>query len=100
VRLASRLLDRLGGGEVRENWQAGRLEVGMVPNGPREFYQPVLRTVAAGRSSASSVLPGIRPLTWKGSADLFTLAAANALLVRAENEPALPMGTVVKVLEI
>jgi molybdopterin molybdotransferase len=100
VRLASRLLDRMAGGEVRENWQTGRLEVGMVPNGPREFYQPVIRYVAAGRNSAQSVLASIRPLTWKGSADLFTLAAANALLVRADNEPALPMGTVVKVLEI
>jgi molybdopterin molybdotransferase len=100
VRLASRLLERMAGGEVRENWQTGRLEVGMVPNGPREFYQPVVRYVAAGRNSAQSVLASIRPLTWKGSADLFTLAAANALLVRAENEPALPMGTVVKVLEI
>ena len=100
IRLASRLLDRMSGGEVRENWQTGKLEVGMVPNGPREFYQPVIRTVPQGRNSASSVLAGIRPLTWKGSADLFTLAAANALLVRSENEPPLPMGTVVKVLEI
>lgn len=100
VRLASRLLDRMAGGEVREHWQTGRLEVGMVPNGPREFYQPVIRYQSAGRNSASSVLASIRPLTWKGSADLFTLAAANALLVRADNEPALPLGTVVKVLEI
>ena len=100
IRLASRLLQRLAGGEVHENWQSGRLEVGMVPNGPREFYQPVIRTTAQGRSSAQSVLASIRPLTWKGSADLFTLAAANALLVRGENEPPLPMGTVVRVLEI
>lgn len=100
VRLASRLLDRMAGGQIRENWQTGRLEVGMVPNGPREFYQPVIRYVAAGRNSAQSVLASIRPLTWKGSADLFTLAAANALLVRPDNEPALPLGTVVKVLEI
>jgi molybdopterin molybdotransferase len=100
IRLASRLLQRLAGGEVHENWQSGRLEVGMVPNGPREFYQPVIRTTAQGRSSAQSVLASIRPLTWKGSADLFTLATANALLVRGENEPPLPMGTVVRVLEI
>jgi hypothetical protein len=71
-----------------------------VPNGPREFYQPVVRTTVQGRSSAQSVLASIRPLTWKGSADLFTLATANALLVRGENEPPLPMGTVVRVLEI
>ncbi len=100
IRLASRLLNRLAGGEVVEKWQTGRLEVGMVPNGPREFYQPVIRTNIAARNSSQSVIAGIRPLTWKGSADLFTLAAANGLLVRAENEPALPMGTVVRVLEI
>jgi molybdopterin molybdotransferase len=100
IRLASRLLQRLAGGEVQENWQSGRLEVGMVPNGPREFYQPVIRTNFAARNSAQSVIASIRPLTWKGSADLFTLASANALLVRGENEPPLPMGTVVRVLEI
>jgi molybdopterin molybdotransferase len=100
VRLASRLLDRLAGGEVQERWQSGRLEVGMVPNGPREFYQPVVRTSSPARNSAQMVIASIRPLKWKGSADLFTLAAANAFLIRAENEPALPMGTVVRVLEI
>jgi len=39
-------------------------------------------------------------LAWRGSADVFTLARANALLVREENEPALPKGTMVRVLEI
>jgi molybdopterin molybdotransferase len=100
IRLASRLLDRLAGGEIVERWQSGRLEAGMLPNGPREFYQPVIRTNLAARNSSQSVIASIRPLAWKGSADLFTLAAANALLVRGENEPALPMGTVVRVLEI
>jgi molybdopterin molybdotransferase len=100
MRLASRLMQRLAGGDVSENWQTGRLEVGMLPNGPREFYQPVVRTTPPARNSSQSVIASIRPLTWKGSADLFTLAAANALLVRGENEPALPMGTVVRVLEI
>ena len=100
IRLAARLLDRLAGGHAAERWQSGRLEVGMVPNGPREFYQPVIRTNAAARNSSQMVIAAIKPLAWKGSADLFTLAAANALLVRAENEPALPMGTVVRVLEI
>jgi hypothetical protein len=72
----------------------------MLPNGPREFYQPVIRSVTPARNSSQSVIGGVRPLAWKGSADLFTLAAANGLLVRGENEPALPMGTVVRVLEI
>jgi hypothetical protein len=43
-----------------------------------------------GRVSAQAVLPAIKPLEWKGSGDLFTLAAANALLDRAANEPPLP----------
>jgi molybdopterin biosynthesis enzyme len=42
----------------------------------------------------------ITPLTWKGSADIYTLAAANALLVRGENEAPLGKGTLVRVLEI
>ena len=41
-----------------------------------------------GRVSAQAVLPAIKPLEWKGSGDLFTLASANAFLVRAANEPA------------
>ena len=49
---------------------------------------------------AQAVFPAIKPLEWKGSGDLFTLASANALLVRAANEPPLPDGTLVRVLEI
>jgi molybdopterin molybdotransferase len=100
LRLASRLLTRLAGGVPRERWLSGRIEVGMPPNGPREFYQPVVRQVAAGISSNQNELAAIRLLPWKGSADLFTLAQANALLVRPENEPPVAKGTLVRVLEI
>lgn len=100
VRLASRLLVRLAGGEPGERWITGRLETGLPANGPREFYQPVVRHVPAGGTSAKSELSQIRPLHWKGSADLFTLASANALLIRGENEPPVPQGTMVRVLEI
>jgi molybdopterin molybdotransferase len=100
VRLASRLLARLSGGEPGERWITGRLESGLPANGPREFYLPVVRHVPAGGTSAKSELSQIRPLQWKGSADLFTLAAANALLIRGENEPPVPQGTMVRVLEI
>ena len=100
VRLVSRLIDRLSGVGVQERWQAGRLLTGLPANGPREFYMPVLRSMMPGRVSAQAVLPAIKPLEWKGSGDLFTLAAANALLVRAANEPPLPDGTLVRVLEI
>jgi molybdopterin molybdotransferase len=100
VRLASRLIDRMGGGPVNERWLTGRLQVGLPANGPREFYIPTLRTVQPARISAQAVLPTIRPLEWKGSADVFTLASANSLLVRAANEPPLPDGTLVRVLDI
>jgi molybdopterin biosynthesis enzyme len=42
----------------------------------------------------------ITPLAWKGSADLFTLAQANCLLVRGENEHALTAGAMVRAIEI
>jgi molybdopterin molybdotransferase len=100
VRLASRLLTRLAGGAVQEKWLTGRMIVGLPANGPREFYQPAIRTAAAGTISAQSEFAPITPLGWKGSADLFTLAMANVLLVRGENEPPVPKGTIVRVLEV
>lgn len=89
LRLASRLLARLSGALPRERWLRGTLVAALPANGPREFYQPAIYEDGA-----------ITPLSWKGSADLYTLAAANALLVRPEYEPALPTGSGVRVLEI
>jgi molybdopterin molybdotransferase len=101
VRLAARLLQRMAGApKPAERWMTGRTETGLLPNGPREFCQPALCIVPAGRSSVQSSLPTIRPLPWKGSADLFTLATANSLIVRGENEPAVPEGSLIRVLEI
>jgi molybdopterin molybdotransferase len=100
IRLASRVLARLAGGMPEDRWLSGKLDTGLPANGPREFYQPVLRIVARGRDSSHAEIATITPLKWKGSADLFTLARANALLVRAENDPTMPKGTVVRVLEI
>ena len=77
-----------------------RLATGLPANGPREFYQPVIWSPLQGGTSARSEFPLVTPLTWKGSADLFTLAKANALLVRPESEPPLGKGTVVRVLEM
>ena len=89
VRLASRLIARLSGEAPREKWIHASLSEALPANGPREFYQPVF------------CRDGIaRPLKWKGSADVFTLAAANGLLARAENEPALPAGAPARVLEL
>jgi len=100
TRLASRLLTRLAGGTPQEHWLTGRLHTGLPSNGQREFYQPAVRTVAPGRDSTHGEFAAITPLAWKGSADLFTLARANVLLVRPENDPPLPKGTVIRVLEI
>jgi molybdopterin molybdotransferase len=89
VRLASRLIARLSGEAPREEWIHASLSEALPANGPREFYQPVFCRDGVAR-----------PLKWKGSADVFTLAAANGLLARAENEPALPAGAPVRVLEV
>ena len=101
VRLAARLLARMAGGVPSETWMLGKLEVGLPANGPREFYQPakIERSTAVGHS-AQSQFPTVRPLAWKASSDIYTLAAGNALLVRGENEPAMPQGTLVNVLKI
>jgi molybdopterin molybdotransferase len=100
LRLAGRVLARMAGGTPHERWLTGRLESGLPVNGPREFYQPVVRRAPVGLKSAQNEIPAVEVLTWRGSADVFTLARANALLVRAENDPALPKGTMVRVLEI
>lgn len=101
LRLAARLMARLAGGAPSEKWLAGKLVTGLPANGPREFYQPVIwNPPVAGGSSARSEFATITPLAWKGSADLLTLALANALIVRGENEPPLAQGTLVRVLEI
>jgi molybdopterin molybdotransferase len=89
VRLASRLVQRLSGTRVEERWLEGTLSQPLGPNGPREFYQPVVHDAGV-----------VRPLGWKGSADVFTLARASGLLVRAGNEPPLAAGERVRVLEV
>jgi len=93
LRLASRLFARMSGGTPVEKWLSGKLVAPLDANGPREFYQPVLL-----ERTGNELL--VRALPWKGSADLFTLAAAHGLMVRAENEPALAEGAMVKVMEI
>ena len=71
-------------------WIHARLSEPLGANGPREFYQP-----AALQADGT-----IRPLAWKSSADIYTLAGANALLVRNENEPEQSADTLVRTLEI
>ena len=89
IRLASRLLTRLAGGDPADKWVHATLDSPLPANGPREFYQPASHNDGV-----------VTPLQWKGSADVFTLAKANAMIVRTENEPALEAGARVRLLEI
>ena len=89
LRLASRLLTRLAGGTPEERILVGKIENPLPANGPREFYLPGIHHGGS-----------IRPLQWKGSADLYTLAQANVLIIRPENDGALVAGSVVRALEI
>ncbi len=68
-----------------------RTTVDLPPNADREFYQPSTLTLEDATLRAM-------PLAWKGSADLFTLARANALLVRPPEAPALPADAPVPIL--
>lgn len=90
LRLVARVLRRLSGLPPDGTWVDATLEQPLQANGPREFYQPAVCT--------SHRI--VRPLQWKGSADLFTLATANALLVRPENHPAQPAGASMRVLRV
>lgn len=89
ARLASRLLLRMGGGAAEPEWIVANLGHDLAANGPREFYQPAI--VDAGI---------VRVPAWNGSADLFRLSVANALLVRPADEAALPAGSRVTLLRL
>ncbi len=89
VRLASRLLTRLSGGMPDDRVIRAKIEGSLPANGPREFYLP-------GIWNGETV----RPLQWKGSADIYALAQANVLIVRPENDGAVASGGVVRALEI
>ena len=89
LRLAARLIARLNGGPAEPAWRYAAVTESLPSNGPREFYQPAI----IERQS-------VRPLKWRGSADVYTLAAANALIVHPENAPALAAGDTVRLLEI
>lgn len=90
LRLADRLLRRMQGLPPEPRWVAARLlEPLASANGPREFCQP-----------AKWDGTGVRPLKWIGSADVFTLVEADALLVRPEADPPRSNGEEVRLLEI
>jgi molybdopterin molybdotransferase len=89
LRLASRLIARMSGASVLERWINAPLATALPANGPREFYQPAVWDGSK-----------ITPLKWNGSADIHTLAQANALLVRTADAPALSAGQQAGALEM
>jgi molybdopterin molybdotransferase len=89
ARLAARLIRRLIGAPAEESWSTAMLSGTMEANGPREFYQPAMRRDG-----------NVEPLKWRGSGDVFSLAAADVLIVRGENAPAAHNGDVVRVMEM
>ena len=89
LRLAARVIRRMQGRAPGGDVTQAMLTTPLPANGPREFYQPA--TLDAGRAT---------PLDWKGSADVFTLARADALIVRAADEPAQPAGAIVRILSL
>jgi len=88
-RLVSRLLMRMAGGPPEQRLAVAPLALPLDANGPREFYQPA---IFDGKE--------LHPLKWIGSADVFTLGRANSLMIRPENQPALPVGFAMEFLEI
>jgi molybdopterin molybdotransferase len=89
LRLAGRLLRRMQGRSSEEQWMEATLLGDLPANGNREFYQP-----------ARWEGDGVMPLAWKGSADIFTLAQADALVQRTENAAAVKAGSQVRVMAI
>ena len=87
--LVSRLLLRMAGGPPADPMQSAQLSKSLPANGPRAFYQPAIFN---GQN--------IVPLDWKGSADIYTLAQANALMMCPENQPPLQAGATVSFLTI
>jgi molybdopterin molybdotransferase len=87
--LVSRLLEKMAGGVPRSEMRTGPLAWSLVANGNRTFFQPATFDGHA-----------ITPLHWKGSADVYTLGQANALIVRPENQPAQSAGAVVEFMEL
>jgi molybdopterin molybdotransferase len=89
LRLAARLLRRLGGGPAGGDLIGLKLSTPLPANGPREFYLPAVRSGFH-----------VTPLSPNGSADIFTLAAADVLIIRAENAPPAMAGEIAECLPV
>ncbi len=89
VRLAARLLSRMAGGPPEAALMEARLTSPLPLNGPREFYQPAFRIGSS-----------VEPLSWNGSADIYTLARANSLIIRPEDAPPAAAGDIVQLIDL
>jgi molybdopterin molybdotransferase len=87
--LVSRLIRRIAGGPADEPTRVAPLAAPVKANGPRTFYLPAIFDGQA-----------LTPLKWKGSADIFTLSRANALLILAENLSRQPAGAALEFVEL
>ncbi len=89
VRLAARVFARMSGGSPDMLTIQGILDGSLPANGPRELYLPARRKGQC-----------VTPLIPNGSADLFTLATANCLILRREGESALASGAAITTIDI
>ncbi len=89
LRLASRVLAKFTGGSPDERVGTAQLATAVPANGPRELYLPAMLTGTI-----------VTPFTPNGSADVFTLARANALLIRSESCDASAAGSSARVLTL
>ena len=90
--LSGRWLLRSGGAtaeQVEARFTERPLADDLPATGPRQFYQP-----------AVFESHGVRPLAWRGSADVFTLAAADALIERPAGDAARAAGQAVRVIAL
>jgi molybdopterin molybdotransferase len=87
--LALRIITRLAGGLPHSQVESCKTLSEVPANGPRQSYLP------ANRSGET-----VQLLPTNGSADLFTLGRANALVVRSENSPPVPIGNPVQVINL
>jgi len=87
------VLEKLAGLEGGGRWMAAEAGEVFAANGDREFFQPC---VLEGKGPVLLA----RPLGWKGSGDIFTIARADGLARRAVGAEPVAVGGVVEVLRL
>ena len=90
LRLASRVIARLRGLRPRDDWRWPKLATPLPANGDRELYLPAVLD-ADGHAT---------PLNPNGSADVFTLARADVLIVRPIDDGPRERGEILRSLAI